>query len=130
MHLFFPCTNYIILLIYLLAKLIERRVSAKNNKAKSFIFGNGTTAPKDFRKAFGSACDRAGIEDARPHDLRRTFGTRCAMAGVPPKVLQKWMGHEDIETTMKYYVQISEDFEKEAIEKLKVFRKNDSQHDS
>jgi integrase len=45
------------------------------------------------------------------------------MAGVPPKALQKWMGHESIETTMKYYVQIPEEFEKEAIERANNSRK-------
>jgi integrase len=96
-----------------LKKLLERRVTDR----KKYIFGNDKDAPKDFKRAFSSACERAGIEDVRPHDLRRTFGTRCAMAGVPPKTLQKWMGHESIETTMKYYVQIPEEFEKEAIER-------------
>jgi hypothetical protein len=33
------------------------------------------------------------------------------------------MGHENIETTMKYYVQIPEEYEKEAIERLKDFGK-------
>jgi integrase/recombinase XerC/integrase/recombinase XerD len=111
-------------------EILERRVKARNGNTSSFIFGNGKVAPKDFRKAFGSACEHAGIEDARIHDLRRTFGTRCAMAGVPPKTLQKWMGHESIETTMKFYVHVAEEFEKEAIERLNVFRKNDRQGDS
>lgn len=111
-------------------EILKRRVNDRNGNEESFIFGDGKIAPKDFKKAFASACKRAGIENARPHDLRRTFGTRCAMAGVPPKTLQKWMGHEDIKTTMKYYVHIPEEFEKEAIERLGIFRKKDRQDDS
>ncbi len=106
--------------------ILKRRLPGRKN----YIFGNGNVAPKDFRTAFKAACVRAGIKDCRPHDLRRTFGTRCAMATVPPKTLQKWMGHKDIETTLKYYVQIPEDFEREAIERLKNFRKEDSQRGS
>jgi hypothetical protein len=33
----------------------------------------------------------------------------------------------DIKTTMEYYVHIPEEFEKEAIEKLSAFRKDDRQ---
>ena len=36
------------------------------------------------------------------HDLRHTFGTRMAAAGVPMRTLQEWMGHRDIQTTMRY----------------------------
>lgn len=101
-------------------EILEGRVRGRK---KGYIFGTGKTPPKDFKRAFKSACERAKIDKVRIHDLRRTFGSRCAMAGVPPKTLQKWMGHESIETTMKYYVQIPEDFERDAIEKLVAFRK-------
>lgn len=60
----------------------------------------------------------AGLEDVKFHDLRRTFGTICVFKNVPPKTLQKWLGHKSIETTMKYYVVSPEDFEQEAIKRL------------
>src|SRR5262245_50142369 len=40
---------------------------------------------------------------ASAHDLRRSFGFRCAMR-VMPVLLQKWMRHANIETTLKFYV--------------------------
>ncbi len=40
---------------------------------------------------------------ASAHDLRRAFGFRWALRVMPP-VLQQLMRHEDINTTMKYYV--------------------------
>ena len=40
---------------------------------------------------------------ASAHDLRRAFGFRWAMR-VMPAVLKDLMRHEDIGTTMKYYV--------------------------
>ncbi len=73
---------------------------------------------KDVKRSFGSAVERAGLNDVRFHDLRRTFGTWCAIRGVPSKTLQKWMGHKSIETTMNYYVVSPEDFEQEAIKRL------------
>jgi integrase len=59
------------------------------------------------RKA-GVAVDTSAkgrVKYASAHDLRRSFGTRWAMKVQPP-VLQVLMRHEDIKTTMRYYVQM------------------------
>jgi integrase len=52
-----------------------------------------------------SAQDSDGIKRkyASAHDLRRAFGLRWSSRVMPP-VLQQLMRHEDIETTMRYYV--------------------------
>ena len=59
--------------------------------------------------------DRAGV--ARPpkalHCLRHTFGTVMARK-VPLPVLQKLMGHSDVQTTLRY-VDVNEDDKREAI---------------
>ncbi len=73
---------------------------------------------KDIKRSFGSAVERAGLSDVRFHDLRRTFGTMCAWKNVPAKTLQKWMGHNSIETTMKDYVVSPDDYVQEAIKRL------------
>jgi len=52
------------------------------------------------------------------HSLRHTFTTRCIENGVPPKVLQKWLGHSTIEMTMNVYAHINRDFENQAIKNL------------
>ena len=41
-------------------------------------------------------------ETHRFHDLRHTFGTQMAAAGVAIRTLQEWMGHRDIQATMRY----------------------------
>ena len=43
------------------------------------------------------------VKHASAHDLRRSFGERWAME-VMPQVLMQIMRHENIETTLKYYV--------------------------
>ena len=43
------------------------------------------------------------VKYASAHDLRRSFGERWAPR-VMPMILKELMRHEDIETTMKYYV--------------------------
>ena len=40
---------------------------------------------------------------ASAHDLRRAFGQRWA-ARIMPQILMQLMRHEDISTTMKFYV--------------------------
>ena len=77
---------------------------------------------KDTKKSFSAALERAGLDDVRFHDLRRTFATNCALKNIAPKTLQKWMGHKDINTTMKYYVVSPEEYEKEAIKRLDEVR--------
>ena len=49
--------------------------------------------------------------EVHTHMLRHTFATRCVEAKIAPAVLQKLMGHTDIATTMKYYVNVDDHFE-------------------
>jgi integrase len=53
------------------------------------------------RRRYTAALARAGLRRLRFHDLRHTFGTR--MIGVADiRRVQEWMGHADVQTTMKY----------------------------
>mgnify|MGYP002802279809 FL=1 len=38
-----------------------------------------------------------------PHDLRHTCGSLMLEAGVNLKAVQQFLGHEDAETTLKFY---------------------------
>ena len=54
--------------------------------------------------AFKRICKNAGItKPVNTHMLRHTFATRCIEAGVDMPVLQKFMGHSNIETTINTY---------------------------
>ena len=55
------------------------------------------------------------------HELRHTFCTNCAMAGMPPKVLQKIMGHSDISQTLNCYTHIEELTKTEEMQKIAAF---------
>ena len=53
------------------------------------------------RRRYTAALRRAGLRRLRFHDLRHTFGTRI-IAHADIRRVQEWMGHADIQTTMKY----------------------------
>ncbi|MBO0768923.1 MAG: site-specific integrase [Solirubrobacterales bacterium] len=53
------------------------------------------------RRRYKAALVAAGLRPLRFHDLRHTFGTRM-IAKADIRRVQEWMGHADIQTTMKY----------------------------
>jgi integrase len=54
-------------------------------------------------RRYKAALKRAGLRNLRFHDLRHTFGTQViGNPGVSILQLKEWMGHADIDTTMKY----------------------------
>ena len=51
----------------------------------------------------------AGIQHIHPHKFRRTLATNMAKRGMPIQVIAQILGHDSIETTMKYIVLNNED---------------------
>lgn len=57
---------------------------------------------RNARKAFEAGVKKTGLRDFRWHDLRHTAATWARQAGTPIEVVQRILGHADIETTMRY----------------------------
>jgi len=73
-------------------------------EAADLVFVNEVGAGLDdaaLRRRFYAALDRAGLERLRLHDLRHSFGT-LAVQAFPLSDVQAYMGHADIQTTMRY----------------------------
>lgn len=51
-----------------------------------------------------------------PHDLRHTFASYGLENGVAPKIMQNWLGHSSIQTTLNIYMHVSKQAENDAIE--------------
>ena len=80
-----------------------------------FVFAGEVGLPLDgdaLSSRYRDALARAGLRPLRFHDLRHTFGTRM-IAKADIRRVQEWMGHADIQTTMKYlhYAPRAEDAE-------------------
>jgi integrase len=78
-----------------------------------FVFAGELGPPLDgdaLSSRYRDALARASLRPLRFHDLRHTFGTRM-IAKADIRRVQEWMGHADIQTTMKYlhYAPRSED---------------------
>jgi integrase/recombinase XerD len=58
---------------------------------------------------------RAGIDGASSHSGRRSFATNIASKGVGIRVLQKLLGHKNIQTT-SVYIYASDDMLRKAVE--------------
>lgn len=61
---------------------------------------------------------RIGLTPRRVHDIRHTVATRLAREGKRPDVIKAIMGHRDITTTLKYYVHVSTEEHRQAMETL------------
>jgi integrase len=84
-----------------LAKLGDR---ARFVGDDDFVFAGEHGPPLDgdaLSSRYRDALARAGLRPLRFHDLRHTFGTRM-IAKADIRRVQEWMGHADIQTTMKY----------------------------
>jgi hypothetical protein len=68
------------------------------------VFVGGTGDYLDgsaLRRRYKAALRSASLRPLRFHDLRHTFGTRM-IAKADIRRVQEWMGHADIQTTMRY----------------------------
>lgn len=74
--------------------------------------------PSSVRTAFTRLRKDLGITHGHFHTFRDTFATRLVSNGVPIETVSKILGHTDISVTSKYYVNISHDSMREAMEKM------------
>ena len=89
------------------AKLIELLEAAKlkSNKACSLVFPTAGCKPKfDFLDCLKAVAKRAKLDESEfyLHKFRATFATWHLWAGIDLRTVQSYMGHVDMESTMRY----------------------------
>jgi site-specific recombinase XerD len=78
---------------------------AKADKTCSLVLPTTGCNPKlNFLDDLKAVAERAKLdpEDFWLHKFRATFATRCLWAGVDLRTVQQWLGHSDMESTMRY----------------------------
>ena len=78
---------------------------AKADKSCNLLFPTSGCNPKlDFLDRLKAVAKRAELDEDNfwLHKFRATFATRCLWAGVDLRTVQQWLGHSDMESTMRY----------------------------
>jgi integrase len=78
---------------------------AKSDKSCSLVFPTAGCKPKlDFLDDLKDVAERAKLdkENFWLHKFRATFATWSLWAGVDLRTVQQWLGHSDMESTMRY----------------------------
>ncbi|WP_201760383.1 MULTISPECIES: site-specific integrase [unclassified Nonomuraea] len=74
--------------------------------------------PRNFNRAFGSHCRRAGVPRIRVHDTRHTCASLPAALDVHPRVAMRILRHSQISMTMDIYTQIPSPETRKALDRL------------
>ena len=80
------------------------RWSQSNADGCPWIFNRDGSRIKDFRGAWATACESAGVPDLKFHDLRRTAVRNMRRAGVPQVVRMKISGHRTDSMERRYNI--------------------------
>jgi integrase len=78
---------------------------AKANRDCNLLFPTAGCRPKlDFLDCLKVVAERAklDVDGFWLHKFRATFATKCLWAGVDLRTVQQWLGHSDMESTMRY----------------------------
>lgn len=105
------------------------KVYIKNKKRKNeslapeaplFVSRNSTRlSPRQVQRDFKKWLKESGVEtDLSPHALRHTVGTRLLKKLKNAKLVQRYLGHSDVATTLRYYVDVFPEDLEEAAEVL------------
>jgi len=76
-------------------------------------------SPRQVQRDFKKWVKESGIEsNLSPHALRHTVGTRLLKEFKNAKLVQRYLGHSDVATTLRYYVEVFPEDLEEAAEML------------
>jgi integrase len=89
------------------AKLVTslKALKAKSNKTCSLVFPtSGCNVKMNFLDDLKAVAERAELDKDKfwLHKFRATFATKNLWAGIDVRTVQQWLGHSDMESTMRY----------------------------
>lgn len=108
--------------LHLSDDIFEFLKSCIGNKDKGLLFlssNQNLVTTNQVNYSYAAALKAYGIIDNTVygrvdlHSLRHTYATRCIESGMPAKVLQKLLGHTDINITLNTYCSVFEKYSNE-----------------
>ena len=101
-------------------KVKARRGESLLPEAPLFVSrNNARISPRQVQRDFKKWVKESGIEsNLSPHALRHTVGTRLLKEFKNAKLVQRYLGHSDVATTLRYYVDVFPEDLEEAAEML------------
>lgn len=86
------------------AMLLQRYLEERKDDSEALFVGKGTSRlkPGGIRKLLNVVATKAGVENTHPHRFRRTLATNLIDHGMPIQEVASILGHEKLDTTMKY----------------------------
>jgi integrase len=74
--------------------------------------------PRNINRQFDALCAQASVRRIRFHDLRHSCASLLWSQGVPLEQIQDILGHADPRTTKLIYIDVAEELQREAMDKL------------
>jgi integrase len=89
------------------ARLLKslKSLKAKAGRTGDLVFPTAAGKPKlNFLDDLKAVAERAELDADNfwLHKFRATFATKCLWSGVDLRTVQQWLGHSDMESTMRY----------------------------
>ncbi len=116
--------------IYLPPEALEAVRAAHSRRrldCNAVFLGKDESPIRDFRSAWSTACDKAGVSGRLPHDFRRTGVRNMVRAGVPEAVAMKVSGHRTRSVFDRYNIVSDRDL-KEAALKVSKYVQSQNGH--
>ena len=84
--------------------LLQRYLEDRKDNLDALFIGKGSERlkPGGIRKLLNGIAKKAGVENTHPHRFRRTLATSLINHGMPIQEVASILGHEKLDTTMKY----------------------------
>ncbi len=95
----------------------EKLKKAKSKTGYVFTYPKTGKPTKDVKRAFQTACRRAGIKGLRFHDLRHTFASRLVENGEDIITVRDLLGHSSVRITERY-THSNKELKRKAVESL------------
>lgn len=92
--------------------------AAKTTALSNFVIEYAGRPVRSIRKAFQTACERAGLKGVTPHVLRHTAAVHMAEAGTPMSEISQFLGHSSSRVTEKVYARYSPEYLRRAASAL------------